>query len=110
MEREAVLMKIKAAEAEARARRERAEQQAESVKEKAAREAASIVATAEKEGRKIMQDTLDATRSKEEEMRATRLAEADGIAAALKKEAAARKSQVIESVAGIFMREYDVQN
>ena len=108
MERETVLMKIKAAEAEAKTRRERAEQQAGAVKERAAGEAASIVASAEREGREMLKAAIDAARSKEEEIRAARLAEADKQAAALKKEAAARKSQVIESVTAVFVREYDV--
>ena len=108
MEREAVLMKIKAAEKEAKVRRERAEQQAAAIKEKAASEAGSIVASAESEGHRLLKEALDAARAEEEKKRESRLAVADKEAAAQKDAAFARKSQVIEAVVEMFAREYDV--
>lgn len=108
MERETVLMKIKAAESEARTRREKAEQEAAAIKEKAAREAASIVESAEKEGREMLKTAIDKVRTEEEEKRAARLDEADRQAERQKKEADEGKSRVIEMVTEIFMREYDV--
>ncbi len=101
-------MKIKAAESEARTRREKAEKQAAAIKEKGAREAASIVESAEKEGREMLKAAIDKVRTSEEQKRAARLAEADRLAEKQKKEADAGKSRVIEMVTDIFMREYDV--
>ncbi|GEM_PF-2156052 len=110
MEREAVLMKIKAAEKEAATRREQALRQAAAIKEKAVAEASAIVASAEKEGRKMMKDALDSARAEEERKRAERLAEADRLATVRKEGAAARKPQVIRAVEDIFAREFDVQD
>jgi len=109
-EREAMLLKIKAAEKHALKAEEEAKAKASKIRAKAQKEAANIIDGSEVEGRKQMRNSIEAIKKELDAIRSKRLEEAAQQGEDLKERVQAKVPEVTQWVLNRFRQEYDVKN
>ena len=110
MSREAMLLKVKAAEKEAMEREAGARKKSEEILAHARKKAASIVDSSESEGRTYLREQLETVRAEGETVRQERLQMAREEGLELKRKVEARMPAVTRWVYERFCSDYDVED